>query len=500
MKYLILDTNIYLNMVVQRDKSHLPESQIHLKKLLNTDQIRLVVPRIIKTEVHRHVDAEIDQIGKNVSLLEKNIKKLYWINTNDEIEEFNKIAKEAKKMFNLLKDTFETNSEKYKKQASKLFEELWDHSNTIVIDETPDILFKANLLSLHKKRPFQYSNKEKDSLADAIIFESILNFMSTEINDDDIIFFSSRNTADFSRSKKEKEFLHNDFNDRLNQENLFELFNYRIHFQKMLLEDFKEEVTKAGIIEELREEMKKEMQEDYLREQISMDRESVGLPSLSSDWEEILSEAPEIIDIITFFEQFRIELSVAYENLKELYDDIKEGISSSDLKTIEMISNRAFELDLVLKDNDLEFDNEDKDENIHNLLEKLEKSFKKNNLDLESSDLWHVKDYFELNSPILEFKDFSNDSLVIEFRGELEPYSDGTDIVDVFVNNVNVKDRIEVYYGYQNFDDNQASDGSTESITINLQETKDIVSAKYEKIMQDIKDIEDFLIELQMII
>ena len=106
MKYLILDTNIYLNMVVQRDKSHLPESQIHLKKLLNTDQIRLVVPRIIKTEVHRHVDAEIDQIGKNVSLLEKNIKKLYWINTNDEIEEFNKIAKEAKKMFNLLKDTF----------------------------------------------------------------------------------------------------------------------------------------------------------------------------------------------------------------------------------------------------------------------------------------------------------------------------------------------------------------------------------------------------------
>ena len=60
--------------------------------------------------------------------------------------------------------------------------------------------------------------------------------------------------------------------------------------------------------------------------------------------------------------------------------------------------------------------------------------------------------------------------------------------------------RIEVYYGYQNFDDNQASDGSTESITINLQETKDIVSAKYEKIMQDIKDIEDFLIELQMII
>ena len=165
-----------------------------------------------------------------------------------------------------------------------------------------------------------------------------------------------------------------------------------------------------------------------------------------------------------------------------------------------MISNRAFELDLVLKDNDLEFDNEDKDENIHNLLEKLEKSFKKNNLDLESSDLWHVKDYFELNSPILEFKDFSNDSLVIEFRGELEPYSDGTDIVDVFVNNVNVKDRIEVYYGYQNFDDNQASDGSTESITINLQETKDIVSAKYEKIMQDIKDIEDFLIELQMII
>ncbi|CEP83713.1 Uncharacterised protein [[Clostridium] sordellii] len=68
--------------------------------------------------------------------------------------------------------------------------------------------------SIYKKRPFHYGGKDKDknSTADAVIIESLINIKSLiNINNEDYIFFISRNPADFSADKgQNKNVLHED--------------------------------------------------------------------------------------------------------------------------------------------------------------------------------------------------------------------------------------------------------------------------------------------------
>ncbi|AUN14324.1 PIN domain-containing protein [Paraclostridium sordellii] len=67
MKYLMLDTNIYIDMVVSRNGSHKADSYYQLKKLLDYEQIRLLVPKIVITEVFRHIDNDIDKVGHYIN-------------------------------------------------------------------------------------------------------------------------------------------------------------------------------------------------------------------------------------------------------------------------------------------------------------------------------------------------------------------------------------------------------------------------------------------------
>ena len=67
MKYLMLDTNIYIDMVVSRNGSHKADSYYQLKKLLDYGQIRLLVPKIVITEVFRHIDNDIDKVGHYIN-------------------------------------------------------------------------------------------------------------------------------------------------------------------------------------------------------------------------------------------------------------------------------------------------------------------------------------------------------------------------------------------------------------------------------------------------
>lgn len=89
MKYLLLDTNIYIDMIVSRENSHIPESYSNLKDILYFTDTILLVPNIIKHELFRHIENEIEKIGKDLNNSKHIIDKLYWINESSELKEFN---------------------------------------------------------------------------------------------------------------------------------------------------------------------------------------------------------------------------------------------------------------------------------------------------------------------------------------------------------------------------------------------------------------------------
>lgn len=80
------------------------------------------------------------------------------------------------------------------------------------------------------------------------------------INDDDKIYFITRNHKDFSKgnSKTERLIIHPHIEEKLRQNNLIQLFNYRSLYTKTLIEDFVDEATEANIYQQLMEENEEE--------------------------------------------------------------------------------------------------------------------------------------------------------------------------------------------------------------------------------------------------
>ena len=54
---------------------------IRYVKLLGFDEIKLVVPEIIKTEIYRHLNKEINNVGKQIEKVFDDIGNLYGVST-----------------------------------------------------------------------------------------------------------------------------------------------------------------------------------------------------------------------------------------------------------------------------------------------------------------------------------------------------------------------------------------------------------------------------------
>ena len=66
MIYILLDTNIIIDMVV--DRRDLIGSKVvdDFIQLLDYGEIRLIVPEIVRTETFRHLDEEFDNVEKTI--------------------------------------------------------------------------------------------------------------------------------------------------------------------------------------------------------------------------------------------------------------------------------------------------------------------------------------------------------------------------------------------------------------------------------------------------
>ncbi|MCY9105897.1 PIN domain-containing protein [Bacillus atrophaeus] len=489
MKYLMIDTNIYIDMIVARTKSHKPESYYHLMKLLDYGEIRLIVPKIVITEVFRHLDNEVNKIGNIINGIKNNINSLYWVNNVEEIDQFKQSLKPVKKGVNGLTEEFEKNKQKYKENSKDLFNKIFKHKNTAIIDETENIVFKANQRSVHKLRPFHYG-KDKDSIADSIIIETLINIEDLmTFNADDSIYFLSRNTEDFS-AEEDKSLLHKDIRSSLESKQIQDQINYRILFTKTLLEDFKDETEHVGLIEDLEAEEKWE-KESLIQESINyeaqMRRESGGLSSLSTDYEEIMEELDEVGNLLDNLQEFESEFFNEYEEYSNLYFLLEEELGKRSFKEIlELITNFNRQKPLIELDTIGCKDEDDLVNEIFSLVHKL----CYNSSEIEIDNKFKSQDYFELNNTLAKFEDFNGNQYRIDTIGDLDPTDGGTDLVfiRVFRDEQRIEDgKITINYGYLELtEDGNVGDGLEESIDLEIEDVIEEINSIKDEIISGI--------------
>lgn len=479
MKYLALDTNIYLDMIVSRDRSHKPEAYDQMKRLLDFHEIKLVVPTVVIREIDRNLHNEIKKINDHLKMIKKHLETLYWINNVDEMMLFNEKLPIIKKEIIDIQSMFEDNMEEYVKKAEQTFNDLFSHKNVIKINESSDTLLKAQYRQLYKMRPFHYNEPGKDSMADAVIIEALINFVYRNTECEDSVFFISRNTKDFS-SKEAKDQFHPEILNTILEHKLEERFHYSNFFYKTLTEEFKTEIENAGFYEEALEAERQEFMAEMYYEEIENSRDLAGLTSLSSDWEEIIANQKDIQLLSEKFEQYIYTIKSEFEELVEIYDDLTEQVKLMNLEESKDLI-RAMNLEdgetlEVIHDSIMDF--------INGIID----------MDLDSYDIDAVmrfQDHFSLNTTLFELNDMKGNTFQIIANGDLSPENGESDCVEILVvdeilQEHNTKGSIEIYYGFLNFEDNQASDGAQEEIRCNLESVIEATESVYEHLLNQI--------------
>lgn len=491
MKYLMLDTNIYIDMVVARNGSHKADSYYQLKKLLDYGEIKLIVPNIVITEVFRHIDNEIDKVGHSINEIKKRANDLYWINHNEELEKFNKILTPAKSSINKLVDEFNGSSEEYKKKYRELLNKLYINDNCFIIEENEHIVFKAMQRSIYKNRPFHYGGKDndKDSIADAIIIETLINIKSIiDISHEDCIYFISRNPVDFSVDKSQnKNLLHKDILSSIEEQGMNDIVKYSTLFTNTLLQEFKAEIEAVGLTEELEAEAeyerRLEIQESY-ELQDDYERESVGLSSLSTDYEEIISELDDVVNFMQLIEEIKEEIVRTCDEYYDKYYELEELVANKSLEELQAIINNNPLIQMFIDDC------EDEDEVKYVINELIQ--WKIGDEDYaDFREQIKVEDFFSINNTLFTFSDGFKNEYKLVSAGYISPGNGDEDTISI---NLYKGDKfieegcINIYYGFIEYDDGNVGDGAEEYIAVNI-----------DKLLSQLIDIkEDIIKELNI--
>ncbi len=139
MKYLLIDTNVYIDMIVARNKAHTPEAYQYLMKLIENNKVKVIIPDIVVNEVFRHLEVEIDKIGDKIKEISGEMENIYWVNDVNEVKSFNEKLEPVKQDIKSLEMEFKSNIEKFKEEAKRVFESIIKHEKTFSINETTNI-------------------------------------------------------------------------------------------------------------------------------------------------------------------------------------------------------------------------------------------------------------------------------------------------------------------------------------------------------------------------
>lgn len=231
MNYLVLDTNIYINLYLKRAESVTAPSLDGLSELLKDNQIKIVLPKIIKIEFSRNIKPAFNE---SQEFLEKIINKLNMIFFPHDMPN------------DLRQDTSENLKEILSKFKEINFEEkikpildIMEHDNTVLVEAEDEVILKAYRRVLEKEAPAH--NKNKKSEADCLIVESIISYFSG-INDKEKVFFITDNKSDFANLDKPEE-VHPDLLSSFRKLGIV----YTPYLAKILKEEFGQKIDEKDI-------------------------------------------------------------------------------------------------------------------------------------------------------------------------------------------------------------------------------------------------------------
>lgn len=330
MVYVLLDTNIILDMVVDR-RNNLSDNLLKsFIKLLDYGEVKLIVPAVVKTETCRHLDNEFENVGRQIESVMDSIKDLYGISTYriDPLD-LSEYKKKARAELCTAQTQFQKYKGDYQKDIRDTIDLLFTHNNTIAVDDE-SLMAKIQKRRVHKKAPFHKEGKE--SYGDGAITETLINIKRcTDIKAEDKIFFVTGNYKDFS-DKDDKTKLHSDIVEDLKMVGLDSNVVYVESFGKLVCIYLKDNLENANLIEEFEAEMREE-EKNFYRDIDDNLRESAGLTALGSFVTKLEESIPES-EFASAMVEFFGRLNIAYRKTEEFYDffEYELNVDSLDCK------------------------------------------------------------------------------------------------------------------------------------------------------------------------
>lgn len=320
MKYLLLDTQIFLDFAVNRQAGVAGKLVSLFISLLNNGEIKLIVPALVKYETSKHLETEILKIDTVLDKTIRQIESIYWVNgIEGEYIDLSEYKKKSKSCILELRDIFNKQKVNYISEATKGLNEIFGNSNTIVISEDHSLLQSVLQRKIYKRAPLH--KEKKESNGDALIIETLINIRKfIDLVEGDRIFFVTRNTTDFSEDHGDnKKELHRHIVQDIEVAGLSEYVAYRINLPECIMKDCEQEITNAKIKKEFELEFAEvqaiEEAERYRAFEENL-REAHGLPSLES-FEDMHNQ--ELLD-----DENAQKIVELYESLGEKYSELRE--------------------------------------------------------------------------------------------------------------------------------------------------------------------------------
>lgn len=343
MKYILLDTNIVIDMVIDRRHQVTDKILSSFIKLLDYDEIKLIVPEIVKIETHRHLKEELTLVGKQIKKVMKNIDDLYGIATYTiaglDIQEYkNQSKQELAKAYTM----YEKNEDKYKSDLIKTIDMVFNHKNSIIIPCDDFLINAVTKRKIYKRAPFHIDQKE--SYGDALIAETLINLgRYVPLESSDEIFFVTGNYIDFCVGKNDKTTLHPDIVNDINAENIPCKVNCINTFGQLIGKELKDNVESANLSAEFAEQYEEDMIQLEIDIQ-NMDRESADLTRMDRypyKLEEDLINSNFASDIIEKFEELnQIYATFQDEDYNVIYEELNDRLKHAHITDVFEILTR----------------------------------------------------------------------------------------------------------------------------------------------------------------
>ncbi|QHE52786.1 PIN domain-containing protein [Pontibacillus sp. HMF3514] len=246
MKYLVLDSNIYINMIINRDTSvNANTHKVLFDMLADNVEVKLVVPEIVLSEVNRNTKNYMRDLIRDLDEVIEKMKGINWLNVENSkydgryFEEFVKELKRKKEVLKDKKDIIE-------KTQGKKIKSLMNRTDNLHIVADDPIISQAMKRKIFKAAPCHI----KEEYGDAVVYESIkqMKRLVDVWSDEDQVYFITNNYTDFS-APDDKTKLHPQLQMEFIGEYDMEL-NYSIFLLKTLKENFSQEIITSDQVNE----------------------------------------------------------------------------------------------------------------------------------------------------------------------------------------------------------------------------------------------------------